>query len=748
LFRDENGVGHVTADTEAGIYYGMGCWHATDRGMQMLLTRIIGRGRASEMLIANEQTLELDKLFRRLNFTAGAEVAIASMDPRVRALCQAYCDGANSVLAEDVPWELRLLGCKPEPWTIADTLLISRMAGYVSLAQSQGDVERLLVEMVQAGVKRGLLEELFPGLLNELDEDLVRGVTLTERLIPRGVLWNTGLPTFKASNSWVIAASKTASGAPMLANDPHLEINRLPNVWYEIALDGPAGWAVGFTMPGIPALIAGRTKDLAWGVTYAFADATDSWIERCRDRKVLREGGEWKPISRRVEEIRRKNDSPITIAIDESDHGVIDGDAFVDGDYLATRWAPASSGPKSLAAMMDLLHARDVERGMERVGQMETAWNWVLADRAGNIGYQMSGLIPRRREGVRGFVPLPGWESRNDWCGFLAPEELPRCTNPACGFLVTANSDLNHLAHEKNAKPPSAFEIGAAAGTPLGGLASVSSDAAQPSNMTMASYRFDRITQLVERGSDFTVDDFRVMQYDLFSTQAQRFMEILKPLLPNTEQGRMLRDWDCSYRADSRGAYLFERVYEGLQQEVFGENGLGRGVTEALASDTGIFGDFYGNFDRVLLSEQTAWFGNESRDVIYRRVLSKALDTRIKTHGEHQQITLTHLLFQGKLPRWLGFDIGPMPLVGSRATIHQGQVFSIAGRTTSFGPSFHMVTDLAEDAIHTNVVGGPSDRRFSRWYRSEVANWQRGELKRVAPLYHGLPARAARAGSP
>jgi penicillin amidase len=223
------------------------------------------------------------------------------------------------------------------------------------------------------------------------------------------------------------------------------------------------------------------------------------------------------------------------------------------------------------------------------------------------------------------------------------------------------------------------------------------------------------------------------MQYDLVSTQAQRFMEILRPLLPNTEQGRILRDWDCTYRADSRGAYLFERVYEAILQEVFGEKGLGRAATEALAADTGIFGDFYGNFDRVLLSERSSWFGNESRDVIYRRVLGKALDTRIKTHGEHQQITLTHLLFQGKLPRWLGFDIGPMPLIGSRATIHQGQVFSIAGRTTSFGPSFHMVTDLAEDAIHTNLVGGPSDRRFSRWYRSEVASWQRGELKRVTP---------------
>jgi penicillin amidase len=196
-------------------------------------------------------------------------------------------------------------------------------------------------------------------------------------------------------------------------------------------------------------------------------------------------------------------------------------------------------------------------------------------------------------------------------------------------------------------------------------------------------------------------------------------------------QGRMLREWDCRYTKESQGAFLFERVYRGLLQEVFGRHGLGQGVCEFLAGKTSLFAAFHGNFDRILLAEESAWFGGEGREEIYRRVVTKALEVEPRAWREEQQMMLRHILFQGKLPRFLGFDKGPITVQGGRATIHQGTILHSRGRLASFTPSFHMVTDMGEEVVYTNLCGGPSDRRFSKWYASGVKGWIAGEYKEI-----------------
>src|SRR5690606_37444290 len=148
-----------------------------------------------------------------------------------------------------------------------DCILISRMAGYLTLSQSQGEIERLLVELVQAGAGRAHLGEVFPGGLDGPAVGLLRGVERGGRIVPFA-LWGSAAPRMMASNNWVVAGSRTASGAPILANDPHLEVNRLPNVWCELVLRSADRWAIGATMPGLPGVLVGRTQDLAWGATY------------------------------------------------------------------------------------------------------------------------------------------------------------------------------------------------------------------------------------------------------------------------------------------------------------------------------------------------------------------------------------------------------------------------------------------------------------------------------------------------
>ena len=166
-------MAHVRAGSSADLYRGLGACHATDRGLQLLLVRLVARGRTSEVLAGDDASLHLDRFFRRIDLGGDAEHEAAALSGDTRRLASAYCEGVNDVLARRVPWELRILGYRPEPWTIADIILMSRVVGYVALAQSQGDVERLALEMARAGVPQAHLAELCPGLVDDLDRDLV-----------------------------------------------------------------------------------------------------------------------------------------------------------------------------------------------------------------------------------------------------------------------------------------------------------------------------------------------------------------------------------------------------------------------------------------------------------------------------------------------------------------------------------------------------------------------------------------------
>jgi penicillin amidase len=700
--RGAHGVRRVDADTEVDLYRGLGRCHATDRALQMLLARILVQGRASECLEASDEMLAADRFFRRVGLAARAAADADRLGARERAVVAAYSEGVNGVLARRVPWELRLLGYRPEPWTPTDSLLVTRAMGFVGLAQSQGDMERLLVEMVQAGVSRGHLEELFPGLLDGLDLDLVRRVRLGERLVPAAVRWSRALPRAVASNNWAVAGRKTLSGRPILANDPHLETNRLPAVWYEVLLCLGDRVCLTATVPGVPAPILGRTDDLAWGATYAFMDAIDSWIEDCRDgcyRRTTAAGETWVPFQVRTETVARRGKPPVILTFHENGHGVLDGDPAEPGLYLATRWS-GGEGVAGVGAILDIVHARTVADGMALLGRIETAWNWVLADGAGGIGYQMSGAMPARAPGRHGVVPLPGWEPANDWRGTVPPAELPRALNPASGFVVTANDDLNHLGR------------------------------ARPITLAMGCYRAERIARTLAARDDWSIETTRALQLDVHSLQAERFLALLRPLLPATPAAELLRAWDCRYDTDSTGAALFERFYRTLVADVFGAV-CGPDVLAFLLDETGILVDFYGNFDRILLAPAGAWYGAAGRDATWRRVAAGCLVEPAGTWGERQQVVLAHLLLGGRLPRWCGFDRGPLPLPGGRATVSQGQVYRSGGRATSFAPSYRLVTDLGRPAVHSCLAGGPSDRRFSPWYASELGRWRAGRLKEL-----------------
>lgn len=704
--RDPNGVPVIQATDERQMFRRMGFCHARDRRGQMIFMRILGQGRISELLDSSNDSLDADMFFRQMNWHSAGHDEVMALTPESREAAECYCEGVNEFgLTVPLPTRLATHGYVPEPWTIEDIFLMTRMTAYLTLAQSQGELERLLIQMIQAGVPRGKLQELFPSLGDDMDVDMICKVRLHRKIIPDIVVWKYSVARMMASNNWVVGGGRTASGKPILAGDIHLEVNRLPNVFCEQILQVGRQYFIGATLPGVPGPVAGRTKDLAWTPTYAFMDAEDSWIERCRDGKYLIEdGGEkWLPFEHRDELIPRRGKGHYKLRTFYTRHGLVYGAPEDDGYCLATCWAASRSGAQSLNNAVRLWHARNVDEGMTCLSQIESAWNWVLADRHGDIGYQMSGLMPKRRPGVSGLVPLAGWDHGNDWQGFVASAQLPRCVNPEKGYFATSNNDLNHFGR------------------------------VAPINAPMGSYRADRIAELLDRQDFLTVEDVQRMHYDVYSRQGAQFMPILRPLLPDTPQGHILRNWNYCYDLESRGAFLFEVVYESLLMAVFGEGGFGTEPFAFLHGETGTFVDFYANFDRVLLAEDSMWFSGQRRDDLYRRITATALDVQPQPWGVRQQILMSYLPFQGRFPKL--FHLLRLNrstrLPGGRATVQQGQIYRSANRQTTFAPAYRFITDLSKDEAYTNLPGGPDESPFSKWYCSDLENWLTARYKKL-----------------
>jgi penicillin amidase len=225
----------------------------------------------------------------------------------------------------------------------------------------------------------------------------------------------------------------------------------------------------------------------------------------------------------------------------------------------------------------------------------------------------------------------------------------------------------------------------------------------------------------------------QAIQYDTYSLQAERFMSRLGPLLPDTPAGQILREWDFRYERASCGATLFERFYTELTRLVIGEYILGPDVVAHLSSTTALFAAYFKNIDAVLLDPPAALCAGRSAPDLYLDAFAKASRGEVSAWSEQNRMSLTHLFFAGRLPSWTRFDRGPISLSGGRATPCQTQLYNAGGRAGCLAATYRMNADLGEDVLHTNLCGGPSDRRFSRWYCSGLDGWLKGRFKALRP---------------
>lgn len=699
--RNDHGVPVITADSFPDALYGVGVVQAHDRGMQMELARLAVKGRLAEHLPASENLVAMDVAMRRYDLWGFAQRAGTPADGATLEEELAFCRGINDQFSHHPPPEFGLIGYTPEPWTPADCLAVAKVIAVVDMDETQAWIKKVIVQMIQRGISVDMLKEVFPYMTEDPAPeylDILRQVKIPDPYVPPTIPL-AAIPRVRTSSHWMVAGSRTVTGKPILAGSPELDAARLPAIWQEILFRAGDFHCMGVFVPGIPLPALGRTKTLAWSATYACMDVMDYFVEQVRGEQYRR-GERWVPFAVREEVIGVKGGEPRVVRFHENEHGVLDGEPADDGYYLCLAMSMRDAGADVLSAFSRAYRSPTVDEALDHFARVDCmAFNWGLADSAGNIGYQMSGRCPVRPEGWRGFLPLPGWDEACDWKGFHAPERHPRLLNPDTGYFMTANQDVNRL----------------------GG--------AHVQGMPMSDDRASRIAELLAARSDHSVQSMMAMQYEVYGKHAERFMPLIRPLLPDTDNGRRLRDWDLRYSSDSLGACLFERVYREVVTLVFGECGMGRAVIEFLLDNSELFNLFYGEFDHVLRRPASLWFGRRPREALFRDAIDRALAAAPVPYGSTRTVTMKNIVYGNATPE---FNYGPIEIIGSRGTVSQGAIFKApGGRIGTFAPAIRFVADLSGDDYYSCLAGGPCEQPASKWYTSGVEDWIAGRYKRM-----------------
>jgi len=703
LHRTDHGLPVITAADFRDGLYGIGRVQAHDRGMQMELTRLAVRGRLAEHLPGGDALADMDTTMRRYDLFGSAERASRELDATTQAETLAFCQGVNDQFRDNPPAEFALIGYQPEPWTTADCLAIAKVVALVDMDETQAWLKKVIVQMIQRGVSIAMLREIFPYMTAAPPDDyldLLRHVKLPHPYVPATFRW-AAIPRQRTSSHWMLAGSRTATGKPLLAGSPELDAARLPAIWQEILLRVGDFYCMGGYIPGAPLPAIGRSNTLAWSATYAGMDVMDYFLEEVKDG-AYRRGDQWVPFAVREEVIAIKDGAPRTVRYYENAHGVLDTEPTEHGYYLCLAVSTRDAGAATLPNFTRAYRSRTVPEAMHHFARVDAiAFNWGLADTAGNIGYQMSGRCPIRPPGWDGFLPLPGWDPSCDWRGFHDPEKHPRLLNPETGYFGTSNQELNYLTDVRVQSIP------------------------------MSDDRAARIAELLAARTDHSVASTKCMQYEVYGKHAERIMPLIRPLLPDTPNGRLLRDWDLRYTSDSLAADLFERVYRELVKTVFGDCGVGREVMDYLVDETELHDMYYGQFDNVLQRETSLWFGGKPRDDVYREAIGRALQAEPVPYGSTRMVVMKNIVY-GNVTT--DFNYGPIEIIGSRGTVSQGAIFKApGGRIGTFSPAIRFVADLATDDYHSCLAGGACEQPASPWYTTGVEDWLAGRYKVIRP---------------
>jgi penicillin amidase len=741
IVTDRYGVPHIYAYNEDDLYLAQGYVHAQHRLWQMEFNRRLASGRLAELF--GEVALEADRFTRRLGMHRAAAAGVRTLSPHGTRILDAYARGVNAFMSNHrnrLPIEFTLLRLNPEPWQPADTMQWSKMMGW-SLG---GNWE---TEIVRAR----LIAKLGP----ERAAKLETGYDPTHPLIiPPGVAYQganlgileqyadlkqlSGFGLLGGSNNWVVDGTMTTTGAPILCNDPHLG-QAVPSIWFECHLTAGDIDVVGASFPGVPGIIIGHNRYVAWGVTNAVSDVEDLYIEKFNPQNPNQYEfmGKWEEAQVYHEEIKvRGRREPVVEKVRVTRHGPIlttlTGSTSAQNNGqgeelpLALRWTGLEHndivswiGKAALAT--DIYEFREALRHWDVPAQ-----NFVFADIHGNIGYLMAGAIPTRAKG-QALLPMPGWTGEYEWTGLIPFEELPQITNPPQHFIVTANNRVvddsypYYITHE-----------------------------------WLNGYRAQRIRDLLTSRGKLSLSDMAAIQADQYSIPAEQIVPYMLSVAPRTrlalQAQEILRAWNRVLSPDSAGAAIYVTFLRKLEHLIFSavlgdeeellKGYLGVGTT-LLALTNGYSSRDKPLIIRLLKERDDSWFASSvmpNGPRTWQSALLSAFEAAIDElseklgndparwqYGKIHKMTYVHMLGLVK-PLDKLFNRGPYPAGGDIDTVNMGAVSPAQPETVITVPSFRQIANLADLSASLSIhAPGQSGQPASKHYDDFIKLWRNGE---------------------
>ncbi len=461
IVRNNDNVPHIFGATDEDVFFALGFAHAQDRLWQMTMLRRTAQGRLSEMF--GSRTLRIDELMRRYDLYGLAQQSVAVQDGPTQAALEAYAQGVNSwigqvnrgALGRGAP-EFFMFSNEIAAWQPADSIAILKLMALQLSGQLENEVLRARVSLVLPDARvRDILPDA-PGTgVTALPDysSLVPGVSPSLAPIRRMAGGLSPFPTRDlagASNAWAAVPARSAAGGTLLANDPHLGFTA-PTVWYLARLELAAGGVIGGTIPGIPAVLVGRSEALGWGLTSSYLDDQDLYIEEVNpdNPEQYRTPDGWKDFVTRRSIITVKDEAPVTITLRWTDNGPVlpgthydIGSVTPGGHAAALAWTALTGADTSMTAVIRMMGAKTTAEAIE-TGRLVVApaQNVMLADQRG-VAMQLMGAMPSRDPGhqSQGRMPVPGWIAQNRWQGMLPYEDNPRVINPTSGLLGNTNN--------------------------------------------------------------------------------------------------------------------------------------------------------------------------------------------------------------------------------------------------------------------------------------------------------------------
>lgn len=724
--RDAYGIPHIRAASEADAHFALGFVHAQDRLWQMEMHRRIASGRLSE--IAGTATLATDIWLRTLSLHQRAEASWPVLDDDTKRLLGAYAAGVNAFLAQHGgawPPEFLLTGIRPAAWTPVDTLAWLK----VMALDLGGNMNR---ELARLDLARRLgpqqLAEFFPPYPGEAALPLPDLDELYDGLAPRRTALAPGEDAADiglGSNNWVISGALTRSGAPLLANDPHLRLNT-PSLWYLVHLDIAGKHRVGVTMPGSPFIVLGRNDDIAWGFTNTAPDVQDLYLERLSDDGtgyVTADGT--RALTERRETIAVKDGEPVTVSVRETHRGPVVSDARADisatlpeGHVLALRWTALDPDDGTAMIAPRLARAGNLaEAEAALASYVAPMQSIVIADRQGAIGLFAPGRVPVRGAGdaTHGLVPKPGWKPGQDWQGYLPAEALPRRVNPPGGMIATSN--------EKIVGEDYPYFL--------------TSEWSMP-------WRGDRVRALLAARDDHNPASMAAIQRDVRSTVADALLPPMLAALRGRDDDLLaaMAAWDREMRVDAPEPLVFTAWHRHL-------------VARLVADELGTrFEEHRGAHDNFLLRvlRDEAGYSSWCDDVTTSErescaaMIATAFDDAVGElagrfggswrdwrWGDAHRVIMTHNPFSQVAPLRRFFELSA-PAPGGLYTVNVATPRWAGPDLYSFshGASFRGIFDLgAPDESLYVIPTGQSGIPFSRHYRDLFPLWLGGGYIRV-----------------